>query len=201
MYGCRTWLYLGLITLLACCAIAQEDLYKVLGIKKSATDSDIKKAYRKLSRKYHPDKNQDDDAEERFIAVSNAYEVLSDEDARSVYDRYGHEGLRQHEAQKQGGGHHHNPFDVFSQFFGRQQQQERKGPGLLTNLEVTLADMYRGKTAEVRAILPFSTLATTHLLIFCSLKYLAKYYAITAEDPEQHRTGTSCNAPLVVVKA
>ena len=47
-----------------------------------------------------------------------AYEVLSDEETRSIYDRYGAEGLKQHEAQKQGGGMHHNPFDMFSQFFG-----------------------------------------------------------------------------------
>lgn len=91
--------------------------------------------------------------------------------------------------------------DVPDVVTGRQQQQERKGPGLLTNLEVTLADMYRGKTAEVRAIHPFPTSATTQLLTPCSLNYLARYYAIIVEAQEQHRTGTSCNAPLVVVKA
>jgi hypothetical protein len=91
---------------------------------------------------------------------------------------------------------------------GRQQPQERKGPGLLTNLEVTLADMYRGKTAEVcaRGSLGSHTCRSLSLtretfLPPCSLRFLARSYATTVADQEQHQTGTLCNAPPVAVKA
>ena len=69
-----------------------KDYYKTLGVKKNAGADDIKKAYRKLARKYHPDVNQGDKAaEERFKEINEAYEVLSDEDKRGKYDRFGAE--------------------------------------------------------------------------------------------------------------
>ncbi|WVF66346.1 hypothetical protein IAT40_001086 [Kwoniella sp. CBS 6097] len=132
---------LALLFLTGC--MAAESLYSVLGLKKDASDADIKKAYRKLSKKYHPDINPDEAAHERFIEVAKAYEVLSDSETKGIYDRHGEEGLKQHEAKKQGGGH-----DPFARFFGGGGQQEQKGPGLLTNLEVSLADMYTGRTVE-----------------------------------------------------
>nr|XP_002123973.1 dnaJ homolog subfamily B member 6 [Ciona intestinalis] len=105
------------------------DYYEVLGIRKEATESDIKKAYRKLALKWHPDKNPDnqEEAEKRFKDISEAYEVLSDKDKRSVYDRYGKEGLT---GGGGGGGagagmpnfhfEFHSPEDIFQQFFGNQ---------------------------------------------------------------------------------
>nr|CAH7713738.1 unnamed protein product [Callosobruchus chinensis] len=71
-----------------------KDYYKILGITKNATDDDIKKAYRKLALKYHPDKNKSAEAEDRFKEVAEAYEVLSDKKKRDVYDSHGEEGLK-----------------------------------------------------------------------------------------------------------
>ena len=68
------------------------DYYEVLGIARSATDEEIKRAFRKLAFKYHPDRNRDDGAEEKFKEVNEAYEVLSDPDKRAAYDRFGHGG-------------------------------------------------------------------------------------------------------------
>lgn len=70
-----------------------KDYYKILGIQKGANDDEIKKAYRKLALKYHPDKNKSPGAEERFKEVAEAYEVLSDKKKRDVYDQYGEDGL------------------------------------------------------------------------------------------------------------
>ncbi|MCJ2541056.1 MAG: DnaJ domain-containing protein, partial [Candidatus Thermoplasmatota archaeon] len=76
--------------------MAKRDYYTVLGAEKAASKDDIKKAYRKLAKKYHPDANKDDpkSAEERFKELSEAYEVLMDDDKRARYDRFGHEGIR-----------------------------------------------------------------------------------------------------------
>merc|ERR1712130_920733 len=71
-----------------------KDFYKVLGIVKGATDDEIKKAYRKMALKYHPDKNKAPDADEKFKDIAYAYEVLSDKKKRDVYDRFGEEGLK-----------------------------------------------------------------------------------------------------------
>lgn len=71
----------------------KRDYYEVLGVSKGASDEDLKRAYRKLARKYHPDVNKDKDAEEKFKEVSEAYQVLSDSDKRARYDQFGHAGL------------------------------------------------------------------------------------------------------------
>ncbi|XP_034717400.1 dnaJ homolog subfamily B member 6b isoform X2 [Etheostoma cragini] len=101
------------------------EYYQTLGVQKNATQEDIKKAYRKLALRWHPDKNPDnkEEAEKRFKELSEAYEVLSDENKRSTYDRYGKDGL----SAGGGGGHYdhygggftfRNPDDVFREFFG-----------------------------------------------------------------------------------
>ncbi len=71
----------------------KRDYYEVLGISHAASGEDVKKAFRKLALEYHPDRNKNSDAEERFKEVSEAYQVLSNTEKRSVYDRYGHAGV------------------------------------------------------------------------------------------------------------
>lgn len=108
--------------------MADSDYYDILGVSKNADDSAIKKAYRKLALKWHPDKNPDnkEEAEAKFKEVSEAYDVLSDKDKRSVYDRYGKDGLKGGGAGSGGGGggapnfhfEFHSPEDIFREFFG-----------------------------------------------------------------------------------
>ncbi|EPE33373.1 Chaperone J-domain-containing protein [Glarea lozoyensis ATCC 20868] len=135
---------------LASCA---EDFYKLLGIDKSASERDIKSAYRKLSKKYHPDKNPGNaTAKQKFVEVAEAYEALSDPQSRKVYDQYGHEGLKQRQ-QGGGGGGGHDPFDVFSRFFGGgghfgHQHGQRRGPDMEVRVGVPLRDIYNGHTTE-----------------------------------------------------
>ena len=71
-----------------------KDYYKILGLSRGASEEDIKKAYRKMALKYHPDKNKAAGAEEKFKEIAEAYEVLSDPKKRGVYDQYGEEGLK-----------------------------------------------------------------------------------------------------------
>lgn len=103
-----------------------KDYYKILGIPKNANDDEIKKAYRKLALRYHPDKNKSPEAEEKFKEVAEAYEVLSDKKKRDIYDEYGEEGLKggiPGGQQNFGGGNftytfHGDPRATFAQFFG-----------------------------------------------------------------------------------
>ncbi len=93
----------------------KRDYYEILGISHSASDEEIKSAYRKLAMQYHPDRNQGNkEAEDKFKEVAEAYEVLSDPNKKSMYDRFGHDGL------KGGGfgGGFHDPFDIFREVFG-----------------------------------------------------------------------------------
>ncbi|CAN8283885.1 unnamed protein product [Cochlearia groenlandica] len=95
---------------------ADADYYSVLGVSKNATKSEIKSAYRKLARNYHPDVNKDPGAEEKFKEISNAYEVLSDDEKKSLYDRFGEAGVKG--AGGMGGmGDFSNPFDLFESLF------------------------------------------------------------------------------------
>lgn len=105
-------------------ALAGKDYYKILGVPRNADDKTLKRAFKKLSLKYHPDKNKDNPewAKEKFVEVANVYEVLSDPKQREIYDKYGEEGVnqqQQRDAQGGGGGFHGmNPDDIFNQFFG-----------------------------------------------------------------------------------
>ena len=73
--------------------VKETKFYDLLGVKPNATETELKKAYRKLALKFHPDKNSGPDAEEKFKEISSAYEVLSNEDKRKVYDSYGEKGI------------------------------------------------------------------------------------------------------------
>ncbi|XP_055609279.1 dnaJ protein homolog 1-like [Uranotaenia lowii] len=105
-----------------------KDFYKILGVSRTASDDEIKKAYRKLALKYHPDKNKSPQAEERFKEVAEAYEVLSDKKKRDIFDQYGEEGLKGGIGGGPGGSHdnngsftyefHGDPRATFAQFFG-----------------------------------------------------------------------------------
>src|ERR1700758_2239401 len=97
--------------------MAKRDYYTVLGVNRDASDEDIKKAYRRLAMKFHPDRNPGDKAaEEKFKEAKEAYEVLSDPSKRSIYDQHGHAGI---EATRQGGGGGAEHFsDIFGDVFG-----------------------------------------------------------------------------------
>lgn len=118
-------------------------LYETLGVEKNADAKEIKKAYRKLAVKHHPDKGGD---EQKFKEISAAYEVLSDPEKRSKYDKYGLEGL------EEGGGGGRSADDIFSMFFGgqgRSSRGPRKGESINHPIKVSLEDLYNGKTVKL----------------------------------------------------
>ncbi|CAM9016806.1 hypothetical protein WICANDRAFT_27213 [Wickerhamomyces anomalus NRRL Y-366-8] len=133
----------ALITTVLC----EADYYKILGVDKKASEKEIKSAYRALSKKFHPDKNPgDEDAHHKFIEVGEAYEVLSDDEKRSTYDRYGHDGLKNGGRPNGGGG----GFDPFADFFGfgrqnhQQQRGKPRGHDADVNVDLSLKDFYTG---------------------------------------------------------
>ncbi|MCJ1310838.1 DnaJ- protein scj1 [Agyrium rufum] len=133
--------------------LCAEDYYKLLGVDKAASEKDIKSAYRRLSKKFHPDKNPgDDSAQQKFVEVAEAYEALSNTETRRIYDQYGHEGLKQHQQGGGGQAQHHDPFDLFSRFFGGGGHfghgGQRRGPDMEVRIHVPLRDFYTGKEHE-----------------------------------------------------
>merc|ERR1711982_100894 len=103
----------------------EKNYYKILGVSRNANKKEIKKAYRELALKWHGDKNKDDPetAETKFQDISEAYELLSDEELKGKYDR------GEPVFENQGGGHHHNPFDFFQQHFHHAGGGHRGGGG------------------------------------------------------------------------
>ncbi|KAF4120045.1 hypothetical protein GMORB2_3456 [Geosmithia morbida] len=130
-------------------ALCAQDYYKVLGVQKDATERQLKSAYRQLSKKFHPDKNPNDkSAHEKFVEVSEAYDVLGDAETRKIYDRYGHQGVESHRNGRGGGGHH-DPFDLFSRFFGGGGRGggspgRPRGRDMEVRVQISLADFYNG---------------------------------------------------------
>mmetsp|Transcript_32616 Transcript_32616/g.82248 ORF Transcript_32616/g.82248 Transcript_32616/m.82248 type:complete len:365 (+) Transcript_32616:155-1249(+) len=119
----------------------QPDPYTVLEVGREATEAEIKKAFRKLSIKNHPDKGGD---KAIFQKIQRAYEILSNEELRMVYDHAGHEGLDQHE---KGQNAPASPFDAF--FGGGQQRGVNKGPDAKVEMQVTMEDMYNGNDVSM----------------------------------------------------
>src|SRR5438445_13604511 len=98
-------------------ATKKRDYYEVLGVGRSTSEEEIKRAYRKLAVKFHPDKNPNDPhAEEKFKELGEAYDVLIDADKRAAYDRYGHAAFAHGAGGFRGG--FHDPFDIFREVFG-----------------------------------------------------------------------------------
>ena len=140
--------------------MSKRDYYQVLGVDKGASASEIKKAYRKLALKFHPDKNPDDSvAEEKFKEAAEAYEVLSDDNKRERYNRFGHAGMKG----AAGGGHHMNMEDIFSQFgdifggafgggFGGDGGRRRrmKGSDLRIKVKLSLEEIATGAKKKIR---------------------------------------------------
>jgi molecular chaperone DnaJ len=144
--------------------MAKRDFYEVLGVAKNASDDDIKKAYRKLAMKYHPDRNQGDgakEAEESFKEVKEAYEMLSDAQKRAAYDQYGHAGVDPNMGGRGGGAEGFGGFaeafgDIFGDIFGGQGgrrgggQQVFRGNDLSYAMEITLEEAAAGKDTQIR---------------------------------------------------
>ena len=146
--------------------MAKQDYYELLGVSKGADASELKKAYRKLAMKYHPDKNPDDKtAEQKFKDLNEAYEVLKDEEKRAAYDRFGHAAFEQGGPGGPGGfggggfggGGGGGFADIFEEMFGGGggqghggHEQQHRGSDLRFNMDVTLEDAFNGKSTEIR---------------------------------------------------
>lgn len=173
--------------------MAKRDFYEVLGVPKGATEAEIKKAYRKMAIKYHPDKNQGDErAEEQFKEAAEAYEILSSAEKRSRYDQFGHAGLGGPGGGGFGGGMSMD--DIFSQFgdifggggspfdsfFGGGQRGRRvnRGSNLRIKVKLSLEEIAQGTEKKVKV-----------------LKYLAcdDCHGSGAEDGGGHSTCSQCN--------
>ena len=142
----------------------EEDYYSILNSNRNDSQDDIKRSYRKLAVKWHPDKNKGDpNAEEKFKKISEAYDVLSDETKRSQYDQFGHSAFKQ----KTSGGSNHDPFDIFNSFFGGRsnqnsghgfdgfftrengQRQKQTGSNLKMDVSVSLKDITKEKSINL----------------------------------------------------
>ncbi len=142
--------------------MAKEDFYKLLGVEKNASEAEIKKSYRRMAMKFHPDRNKDDpeQAESKFKAVKEAYEVLSDPKKRAAYDQFGHAGVDQTMGGGPGGFGGGADFgdifgDVFGDIFGgggggRRRSNVQAGADLRYNLELTLEEAVGGTEATVK---------------------------------------------------
>jgi DnaJ-class molecular chaperone len=135
-----------------------KNYYDILGISKEASDEDIKKAYRKMAIKWHPDKNPNNkvEAEEKFKIISEAFTVLSDPNKKQIYDKYGEDGVKQQENGGMGG---QSAEDIFSMFFGggnpfgqdfnRNYSQESKSKAKIVEIPLNLKDIYFGTKKKI----------------------------------------------------
>ncbi len=143
--------------------MAKRDYYEILGVAKDVNDEDLKKAYRRLAMKFHPDRNPDNkEAEEKFKEGNEAYEMLSNPDKRAAYDRHGHAGVDPSMGAggfgggQRGGGNYSDIFEAFGDIFGGGQRggggasRQRGGADLQYTLELTLEEAVKGVKKQVR---------------------------------------------------
>jgi molecular chaperone DnaJ len=143
--------------------MAKRDYYEILGVAKDVNDEDLKKAYRRLAMKFHPDRNPDNkEAEEKFKEGNEAYEILSNPDKRAAYDRHGHAGVDPSMGAggfgggQRGGGNYSDIFEAFGDIFGGGQRggggasRQRGGADLQYTLELTLEEAVKGVKKQVR---------------------------------------------------
>lgn len=144
--------------------MSKRDYYEILGLKKGASDDEIKKAYRNLAKEHHPDLNPGDvESERKFKEASNAYEILKDQQKRAAYDRFGHGAFENGGRGHHGGGHRAGPQagnfndvfgDFFSDFMGGQRQQgpqsqKVRGSDLKYDISITLEEAYQGTDKKI----------------------------------------------------
>ncbi|MGH1377523.1 MAG: molecular chaperone DnaJ [Alphaproteobacteria bacterium] len=144
--------------------MAEQDLYKIIGVEQSASSDEIKKAYRKLAMKFHPDQNKDNPkAEEKFKEINQAYDILKDEQKRAAYDRYGNAAF---DGSMGGGGGHPGGMggagafsDIFEDMFGdfmggggggRRSNGPTRGSDMQYTMEMSLEDAYKGKDSTIK---------------------------------------------------
>jgi len=132
--------------------VKETKYYEILEVESTVTENELKKAYRKLALKYHPDKNPDEG--ERFKLISQAYEVLSDPKKREIYDMQGEDGLKGGGSGSEGFGMH-DPMDLFNMFFGggftrHQHQREKRVRPMVHQLSIPLEKLYTGCTKKLR---------------------------------------------------
>ncbi len=138
--------------------MAKKDFYETLGLNRDASEDDIKKAYRKLAMKYHPDRNPDSkDSEEKFKEAKEAYEILSDSQKRAAYDQYGHAGIDQQSGMGGGGGFGDAFSDIFGDIFGGGRSgggggrsNVYRGADLRYNLEISLEEAAHGVEKQLK---------------------------------------------------
>ena len=137
--------------------MAKRDYYEVLGVEKGATDAEIKKAFRRIAMKFHPDRNSDDkNSDEKFKEAQEAYEILGDEEKKSAYDRFGHAGVDGNSGGGGGGGAGFGDVfgDVFGDIFGGGggrggRSGPARGSDLRYDLQLDLEDAVKGKTVQI----------------------------------------------------
>jgi len=168
-------------------ATGQRDYYEVLGVERSADAAELKKAYRKLAMEYHPDRNASEDAAEKFKEINSAYEVLSDEQKRQRYDRFGHAGVENGAGGPGGfdGFQHFDGFgDIFDAFFGggsrggRRRRGPARGSDLRYNMRLTFEEAVFGVEKEIE---------------FQRLERCAKCSGLGAEPGTELETCPECN--------
>ena len=142
--------------------MSKRDYYEVLGVSRTATDTEIKSAYRRLAVRYHPDKNPGDaGSEEKFKEAAEAYGVLADADQRQRYDRFGHAGVSSAAGQSWGAPGFGGIEDILGDLFGfsdvfgggrssGRRSAAQRGADLRYDLEITLEEAYHGMTAQLR---------------------------------------------------
>ncbi|MFU2193288.1 DnaJ C-terminal domain-containing protein [Mycoplasma sp. 4079] len=179
--------------------MGKRDYYEILGVSKTATEQEIKTAYRSLAKKYHPDKLKDGTSDEKMKELNEAYSILSDPEKRKVYDQYGHDAANGRAGANPGGGNYYGGGfggaqgfsedfqdifeNIFGGFGGRRQRSsqgsyQQRGDDYRTNINISFMDALKGKTIKEK-------LDKWEMCMFCT--------GTGAENPNDLQTCSSCN--------